>query len=114
MMGHVPRWRQARLVHLASHLLREAASWVCRCDEARAQVGGALAGEAVVALTAGYRHWLALTQRGRVISCATGDDGYAAGLAGAPAGAPSAGGELGRPTRTSGADASSPGMPQKT
>ena len=72
-------------------------------------MGGALAGEAVVALAAGYRHWLALTRRGRVFSCATGDDGYAASLAGQPAVAPNAHGELGRTTNTSIADASSPG-----
>jgi hypothetical protein len=57
----------------------------------RAQVGGALAAEVVVALAAGYSQWLALTAGGRVFSCSTGDDGYGRGLALAPgAGAPDA------------------------
>lgn len=44
-----------------------------------------------MALAAGYTHWLALTARGRVFSCATGDDGYAGALARAEV-APRAGG----------------------
>ena len=85
-----------------------------RHGEACAQVGGELVGEVVVALAAGYRHWLALTQRGRVFSCATGDDGYARSLAGEPAVMPNADGELGRPSSASGPDASSPGTLRKT
>lgn len=43
--------------------------------------GGGLDQAKVVAVSAGYVHWVALTSDGGVFTCATGDDGYAATLA---------------------------------
>ena len=58
------------------------------------RVRGQLSGEAVVAVDAGYVHWIAATAAGGAFTCDTGDDGYAATL---PSGPPNnKEGELGR------------------
>jgi alpha-tubulin suppressor-like RCC1 family protein len=55
---------------------------------------GGLGDAFVIGVSVGYVHWLALTDDGRVFSCDTGDDGYAATLASRRRG--NGEGELGR------------------
>jgi len=60
----------------------------------RAAVGAPPLPPRIVSVSAGYVHWLAVSADGRLFSCDSGDDGYAATLPGARRG--NAEGELGR------------------